>query len=129
MHKIARDLTVELGGDRPGTLGRALEAIAKTGINLDGFAEVAGILHVLTADPARTRRALESGGFTIARDDEVVVVELPDRPGIAASLFKQLADANVNVNFTYVATNNRVSIGAANVARAAEVIARAGATA
>lgn len=129
MHKLMKDLTVELPSDRPGTLGKALDTIAKAGINVEGLAEIAGTLHVLTADTAGSREALESGGFRVTRADDVVVVDVPDRPGVAANIFRQLGDANVNVTFAYVATNNRLAVGAANAAQAAEIVARAGAIA
>lgn len=128
MHTLMKDLTVELGADRPGTLGRAFDAIAEAGVNIDGFAEIAGTLHVLTGDAPTTRRALESGGFRVTRDDDVVVVEATDRPGVAANIFRQLGDANVNVTFAYVATNTRVAIGAVNVPKATEILSRTGAT-
>ena len=124
MHTRMKDLTIELGPDRPGTLGRAFEAIAKAKINVEGYAEVSGTFHLLTKDAAATRRALESGKFRITREDDVVVVELADRPGIAASLFRHLGDAGVNIAFSYVATGTRVVVGAADVAKATEVIAR-----
>jgi hypothetical protein len=127
MHTLMKDLTVELGADRPGALGKAFDAIAKAGVNIDGFSEAGGTLHVLTRDAATTRRALESDGFRVTRDDEVVVVDTPDRPGIAANIFRQLGEANVNVTFAYVATNTRVAIGAANVPKAAEILSRMGA--
>jgi hypothetical protein len=124
MHTRMKDLTVDLGPDQPGTLGRAFKTIADAGINIEGYAEIGGTLHVLTKDAAPTRRALESGSFRINREDEVVVADVPDRPGTAANIFRQLGDANVNVTFSYVATGNRVVVGAANVTKAAEVIAR-----
>src|SRR5215471_7019853 len=124
MHTRMKDLTIELGADRPGTLGRAFEAIAKANINAEGYAEVAGTFHLLTKDTAATRRALESGNFRISRKDDVVVVDLAERPGVAASLFRHLGDAGVNVAFSYVATGNRVVVGAADVAKATDVIAR-----
>src|SRR5919198_1742341 len=122
-----KDLTVELSADRPGTLATAFEAIANANINVDGFAEIGGTLHLLTRDAAATRRALESGGFRVTRDDDVVVVDVVDRPGAAANIFRQLGDADVNVTFAYVATGNRVTIGAANITKAAEIVSRTGA--
>ncbi len=129
MQTLMKDLTVELGADRPGALGKAFDTIAKAGVNIDGFAEMAGSLHVLTGDAATTRRALESGGFRVTRDDEVIVVDVIDRPGVAANIFRQLGDANVNVTFAYLATNTRVAIAAANVQKAKEILSRTGAIA
>ena len=123
-HDRMKDLTIDLGPDRPGTLGRAFEAIAKANINVEGFAEVGGTFHLLTKDSSATRRALESGNFRITRENDVVVVDLADRPGVAASLFRHLGDAGVNVAYAYVATGTRVVVGSADVAKTAEVIAR-----
>ena len=124
MHTLSKDLTIDLGSDQPGTLGKAFDAIAKAGVNIDGYAEIGGTLHVLAADSNATRRAVESAGFRITREDDVVVVNVPDRPGVAAGIFRQLGDANVNVGFSYVATGNRVVVGAANITKAAESVAR-----
>lgn len=124
MQTLARDLTVTLGDDRPGALATALEAIAKANINIEGYAESAGTLHLLTSDANSTRRALESAGLKIAREEEVVVAELVDRPGVAAGVFRQIADRNINVTFSYVATGNRIVVGAANVTAVKEVVTK-----
>ena len=127
MQTLAKDLTIKLSDDRPGALAKAFEAIAKTGVNVEGYSETDGTLHVVTTDAAAARKALEAAGLRVSRDEEVVVAEVADRPGVAANIFRQIADANVNVTFSYVATNNRIVIGASNVARAAEIVSRRGA--
>lgn len=91
-------------------LARAAEAIASGGLNLEGFAEVAGILHALTSDPRTTRMALETVGLSVSAEREVVVVQVEDRPGAAAALFGRLAKAGINVTYTYVASGNRIVI-------------------
>jgi hypothetical protein len=127
MQTLAKDFTIKLQDDRPGALAKAFEAIAKTGVNVEGYSETDGTLHVLTNDAAATRQALEAAALKVSREEDVVVADVTDRPGVAASIFRQIADANVNVTFSYVATNNRVVIGASNVARAAEIVSRQGA--
>ena len=42
----------------------------------------------------------------------------------AMTAFGTLADANVNVTFSYVATGNRVIIGASNVPKVAEILSK-----
>jgi hypothetical protein len=127
MQKIQKDLTIELSADRPGTLGKVFDAIAKAGINLDGFAEAGGTLHVVTPDAAGARRALEAGGYRVTHENDVVVFDVVDRPGMAASAFRQLGEAGVNVTFAYVANGNRLVVGAADIKKAADVVARLGA--
>ena len=125
MHTSMKDLTVDLGADRPGALAKAFDAIAKAGINIEGYAEIGGTLHVLTADAAATRKALEPAGFRVQKEEAVAVVSAEDRPGVAANIFRHIADANVNVPFSYVATGNRVVIGAPDAAQVGEILSKA----
>ncbi|HSB61629.1 MAG TPA: hypothetical protein VLI67_07910, partial [Vicinamibacteria bacterium] len=96
MARIAKDLAVDLQEDRPGMLARAAEAIASGGLNLDGFAEVEGILHVLTSDPRSARLALETVGLRVVAERDVVVAQVANQPGAAAAVFARLAEARVN---------------------------------
>jgi hypothetical protein len=124
MHTLAKDFTVKLQEDRPGAIARAFEAIAKAGVNIEGYAEIEGTLHVLTSDPAAARRALESAGLKVSREEDAVVAEVANRPGVAANIFRRIADENVNVTFSYLATGNRVVVGAANVTKVGEIVAK-----
>ena len=124
MHTLMKDLTIDLGADRPGALAKAFEAIAKAGLNVDGYAESGGTLHVLTKDAAATRRALEPAGFPVKKEEEVAVAAVEDRPGVAANIFRHIADANVNVTFSYVATGNRMVFGGSNVPKVAEILSK-----
>jgi hypothetical protein len=124
MHTLAKNLTVKLQEDRPGALAKAFEAIAKAGVNVEGYAEQEGTLQVLAKDPSSARRALESAGLKVSREDDVVVAELADRPGVAAGIFRRIADENVNVSFSYVATNNRVVVASNNVSKVADILSK-----
>jgi hypothetical protein len=115
--RLARDLAVTLEEDRPGRLAKAAQAIASGGLNLDGFAEIEGILHLLTSDARSARFALEAVGLRVSGEREVVVMRLEDAPGVASALFGRLAQAGLNVAFTYVAAGNRVVIGSDDPAR------------
>jgi hypothetical protein len=110
--KLGTDLSVELVANRPGMLARAAEAIASGGLNLEGFAEVDGRLHVLTSDARSARHALEAAGLQVSAERDVVVVRIEDRSGAAAEVFGKLARAGVNVRHTYVASGHRVVIAA-----------------
>ena len=92
-------------------LSRAISAVGSAGINVDGYAEMEGVVHVLTTEVAAARGALEAAGFTIVKDQQVVLVPVEDTPGAAARVFKRIADAKVNVRFSYLATRNRLVIG------------------
>ena len=92
-------------------LSRAISALGSAGINVDGYAEMEGVVHVLTTDVAAARGALEAAGFTIVKDQQVVLVPVEDTPGSAARVFERIAEAKVNVRFSYLATRNRLVIG------------------
>jgi hypothetical protein len=44
----------------------------------------------------------------------VVVVEVEDEPGAAAGVFQRIADAHINVRYSYLATGNRLVIASAD---------------
>ena len=115
MAHIATDLAVTLPEDRPGMLSKAVTAVSAAGINLEGHAEMEGVVHVLTTDAEGTRDALEAAGFRIVREQQVVLVPVEDRPGSAAGIFRRIADARVNIRFSYLATRNRLVIAADNL--------------
>ena len=115
MAHVATDLAVILPEDRPGMMAKAVNAVSAAGINLEGHAEMEGVVHVLTTDVDATRQALESEGFRVVKEQQVVLVEVEDRPGSAAGIFHRIADAKVNIRFSYLATRNRLVIGADNL--------------
>jgi len=121
---IAKDLAVTLQKDRPGMLAKAAEAIASGGLNLDGFAELEGILHMVTSDARSARLALEAVGLPVVGERDVIVVQAVDRAGTAAGLFGRLAAAGLNVAYTYVASRNRIVIAADDVKKAVALLRR-----
>jgi hypothetical protein len=109
---VATDLAVTLPEDRPGMLAKAINAVSTAGINLEGHAEMEGVVHVLTTDLGATRAALEAAGFKVVKEQQVVLVDVQDQPGSAARIFRRIADAKVNIRFSYLATGNRLVVGA-----------------
>ena len=121
MGVLMNSVIVTFKGDRPGTLAKATETISKAGINIEGCAEVEGIYHVLTQEATAARRALEAARFKV-REQQVYVTPVKDRPGVAADLFRRIANAKINVRFTYVATNNRLVIGTTDPKRVLKLL-------
>src|SRR6266849_10046329 len=115
---MGRDLTVRLLNDRPGELARVVQALSRAGVNIEGVAEVEGVVHVLARDPGAARAALRSGGYTIDGEVEVLVLPMTDRPGELSMILQRLADASVNLRFIYLATDTRVVIGVDDITRA-----------
>ena len=112
MAHLASDLAVTLDVDRPGTLARAIGAVSKAGINIDGYSEMNGVVHVLTTDLPATRKCLSEAGFHVVQEQQVVLIPVADQPGAAAKVFQQIADAHINVRYSYLATGNRLVIAA-----------------
>jgi hypothetical protein len=104
--------------DKPGTLAKATEAIASQQINIEGGSTLKcggeGIFHSLyrtEQEAATAKKALEKAGFKTRDVKKVVVTEAEDKPGGAAKLYRAVADNDVNISFTYLATQTRVVIG------------------
>ena len=110
MPHLAADLVVTLADDRPGMLARAIGAVSAAGINIDGYAEMSGVVHVLTHDLDAARRCLNEAGFRVVQEQQVVLVPVADEPGAAARVFQRIADAHINVRYSYLATRNRLVI-------------------
>jgi hypothetical protein len=108
------DLAVTLEDDRPGTLARALGCVSAAGINIDGYAEIGGVVHVLSPDLRATHDCLQQEGFRIVQETQVVLVPVADEPGAAAAVFQRLAESHINIKYTYLATRNRLVIAADN---------------
>jgi hypothetical protein len=74
-------------------------------------------LHVLVKHAEPVRHALAITHADVHTEErEVVVVEIDDNPGSLADLARQIADAGVNIDTIYVATNNRVVFHSADMA-------------
>jgi hypothetical protein len=121
---LASEVVVELGADRPGMLANATEALAGAGVNIDGCAEIEGILHLLVKDPEAALRPLREAGFR-ARREEVVVARFTDRPGALAGVLRRMADAGLNVKFAYFGSRNRIVVGTGDPRLALELLAGA----
>lgn len=108
------DITVELE-NRPGTLAELGEAAGQKGVNIDGVCgfpcEGVGVIHVLVDDAAAARNAFEGAGMTVTEERQVLVVDIEDRPGSLGTLTRRFADAGINVDLLYLATNTRAVIG------------------
>ncbi len=112
MIHLDADLAVTLEDDRPGTLARALGCVSAAGINIDGYAEIGGIVHVLSQDLRATHDCLQKAGFRILQEQDVVVVSVADERGAAARVFQRIADRHINIKYSYLATGNRLVIAA-----------------
>ena len=122
---MAKDLTLHLE-DKPGALAKVGEALGKAGINIDGLCgatcEGKGVIHVLVEDAEQARRALEANGVEVAEEQDVLVLDVEDRPGVLGNVSRRLATAGVNVHLAYLAVSTRLVIGADDLEKARDAL-------
>jgi hypothetical protein len=102
--------------DRP--LGTAARALGAAGINIEGLSGPTtdrGVLagHLLGEDAARASAVLEQAGLRIIRLQDVLVLDIEDRPGALADLYARLhaIPAYSGVDFAYLTTRGRIVMG------------------
>ena len=90
--------------NKSGRLAEVCGILAKKGINIRALSLADtvdfGIFRLIVNDGQKAQAVLKDNGFTIARN-EVVVVMLPDRPGGLAEILKTLNGKNINVEYMY----------------------------
>src|SRR5881409_3055957 len=115
---MAVDLVIDIE-NKPGALAKVAAAISDAGVNIAaatciGSGEEAE-LHILVRHAEAARHSLAISHLAVSREREVVVVDVEDRPGVLADLTRKIARAGVNLDLVYVATQNRVVFGAADL--------------
>ncbi len=90
--------------NKSGRLADVTDSLAKSGINLRALslADTAdfGIFRLIVSDTEKAIAILKEKGFTIGKND-VVAVEVPDRPGGLAGILSTLQGKNINVEYMY----------------------------
>lgn len=123
---MAVDLKVILE-HRPGALADLGEAAGKAGVNIYGLCGIPcegyGVIHLLAAHVAETRKAIEAAGLEVAEEREVLIIDVEDRPGEMGELGRLLADAGVNIDLIY-GIGSRIVIGADDLDKARAVLKR-----
>jgi len=88
----------------PGRLFEVTHALGEAGINLRALSLVDtgafGQLRLLVSDVAKARRILMEMHMP-AQVNEVVAVEIEDKPGSLARMLRPLKDAHVQILYTY----------------------------
>lgn len=116
-----KDLTFELE-ERVGTVAAATEALGKAGVNIEGICGFVvggkGVGHLLVEDAGKARQALTSAGARVTGEQDVLVMEIEDRPGALGKLTRKIADAGVSLTAVYLATKTRVVLGAGDLEKA-----------
>lgn len=90
--------------NKPGVLASVCTALADAGVNLRALSVSDTVDHavvrLITTDPGLARSILERGGALVVETD-VLVVTLSNKPGSLAEVAKKLADAKVDIEYSY----------------------------
>src|SRR5215468_8871287 len=92
--------------NRPGALARVCDALAKAEININALATSDTVDHtvlrMVVSDPTKALMLLGEAGV-LALEADVLMIETANQPGVLAKIPERLADAEVNIEYTYLA--------------------------
>jgi hypothetical protein len=104
--QITKQLAIFLD-NRPGTLARVADALAKAKINIYAISTSDTVDHsvirLVVDDYRRALHLFEEHG-TLVVDDDVIMIEGDNKPGSLAKIAHKLADAKINIEYAYCAT-------------------------
>jgi len=90
--------------NRPGRLSGLCHTLAEAGVNLSTLTlsdnGEFGLLRLLTPDVDRAKQVIEKAGYAVTTT-EVVVLQVPDRPGGLASVLAALEPQGISVEYMY----------------------------
>jgi hypothetical protein len=105
--ETATQLAVFLS-NRPGTLARVCAAIAEAGINVHALTISDTVDHsvvrMVVSDPTKALMLFGESGV-LALENEVLVIDAANEPGVLAKMAERLARARINIEYAYMATS------------------------
>lgn len=124
VRQVVRQLSVFIANES-GRVSEVTGLLGEHEINIRGFsvsdtAEY-GILRLVVDKPDAAIGVLKDAGFTV-REDEVICIDLPDRPGGLAGVLKVVAEAGVNIEYVYSLVSTFVVVNVADVDRALHLL-------
>lgn len=111
--------------NKSGRVSEITGLLGEAGINIRGFSvsDTAdyGILRLIVDKVSEAKEVLKAAGFTV-REDDVICIDLPDKPGGLAGVLKIVAEAGVNIEYVYSLIATYVVINVADVDRAVHLL-------
>ena len=93
--------------NKPGVLSQVTRQIAAARVNILAMtmtdSSEHGVLRLVTENPERLRSALAALNLPTTETD-VLLIDLPNRPGALADVCSRLAEAHININYAYCTT-------------------------
>ncbi|HXH05688.1 MAG TPA: ACT domain-containing protein [Vicinamibacterales bacterium] len=117
---------------RTGTLARLCRQLADGGVNLLALSapevERGGTVRLLVANRELAERALARAGYPFTVE-EVLFLELKNRPGALARAVEKLARAGIDIRYAYATAHTRaqktaavIAVGAGDLPRALKLL-------
>ena len=117
MSKLSMEPATQLAvflSNRPGALARVCDALAKADINIHALATSDTIDHsvvrMVVSDPTRALMLLGEAGV-LALENDVLMIETDNHPGTLARIAERLSQAQVNIEYTYMAATINANKG------------------
>jgi hypothetical protein len=111
--------------NKAGRVSEVTDVLGREGVNIRGFSvsDTAdyGVIRLVVDDPDKGLKVLHDAGFAVKAND-VLCVELPDRPGGLAQILKVVSAAGVNVEYVYSLIGTYVVINVADTERASGLL-------
>ena len=111
--ETATQLAVFLA-NRPGALARVCDALAKAEINIDALATSDTVDHtvvrMVVSEPTKALMLLGEAGV-LALETDVLMIETANQPGVLVTIADRLAEADVNIEYVYLAGGRGVEKG------------------
>src|SRR5438128_8548753 len=111
--ETATQLAVFLA-NRPGALARVCEALATAEINIHALATSDTVDHsvvrMVVSDPTKALMLLGEAGV-LALENDVVLIDAVNEPGILSEIAERLGEADVNIEYLYIAAPMKAGRG------------------
>ena len=100
--------------NRPGALARVCEELAGAEINIHALSisDTAdhSVVRMAVSDPTKALMLLGEAGV-LALESDVLMIEADNEPGVLGKIAERLADADVNIEYAYLAASPKAAKG------------------
>lgn len=101
---LGKELVLSLP-NKAGILSNVSKILADHGINIEGVAGYAegndAKIMIVAEDALRAKEALEKSGYKAIKENEVLVLDLENKPGALKVVTAKLAKDGIDIRYTY----------------------------
>ncbi len=106
--QLGKEIVVSVT-NKVGVLAEISKMLADGGINIEGVAGYAASdntarLMLVTSDTTRSVDALKKKGYTTVKENDVIMLDLENKPGALKGVTAKLAAAKIDIRYIYATT-------------------------